>query len=189
MARGALGGTLMSVDRNSPPDGPGETAVRPGRTSVARFILVRIPHVICGVLLLAAIAINVSNVVGRYVFSAPVPWAEEALIYIVVWGVFISIGSITYQGLHLRMDLLVINVRGPFKTFLGGLTVVMMLACAAFVIAQSAKIVQLYIASGETSMGAKVPLVYPHTALLVGFSLMILAALIRFRSYLTGKFD
>ena len=64
-----------------------------------------------------------------------------------------------------------------------------MVACAAFVIVQSLKIVELYITNGETSMGAKVPLVYPHTALLVGFALMIVAALIRFRCYLTGKFD
>ena len=118
----------------------------------------------------------------------PVPWAEEALIYIIVWGVFISIGSITYQGLHLRMDLLVSNVRGPFKMFLGGLTVMLMVACAAFVIVQSVQIVELYITNGETSMGAKVPLVYPHAALLVGFALAV-AALVRFRCYLTGKFD
>jgi TRAP-type C4-dicarboxylate transport system permease small subunit len=180
---------FMSEGSNSQPDGPAAPPVQPEQPSIARFILVKIPHVICGVLLLAAITINVSNVVGRYVFSAPVPWAEEALIYLIVWGVFISIGSITYQGLHLRMDLLVINVRGPFKMFLGGLTAVMILVCSSFVIVQSFKIVRLYITNGETSMGAKVPLVYPHSALLVGFSLMVVAALIRFRSYLTGKFD
>ena len=34
------------------------------------------------------------------------------MIYIIIWGVFISIGSITYQGLHLRMDLLVSGREG-----------------------------------------------------------------------------
>jgi hypothetical protein len=38
-------------------------------------------------------------------------------------------------------------------------------------------------------MGAKIPLVFPHTALLVGFAFLAAAALIRFRCYLTGKFD
>lgn len=179
----------MSERGQSQPDRPAAPAGSPEQPSIARFILVQIPRVICGVLLLAAIAINVSNVIGRYVFSAPVPWAEESLIYIIVWGVFISIGSVTYQGLHLRMDLLVLSVRGPFKMFLGALTVVTMLACASFMVVQSFKIVQLYFMSGETSMGAKVPLIYPHSALLVGFGLMIVAALIRFRCYLTGKFD
>lgn len=157
--------------------------------AIARFILVKVPHFVCGALLLAAIAINVSNVVGRYVFSAPVPWAEEALIYIIVWGVFISLGSITYQGLHLRMDLLVLGASERVKMFLGGLTVVLIIACSIFVLLQTSKIVQLYLGSGETSMGAKIPLFIPHSALLVGFILMAVAAIIRFRSYLTGKFD
>ena len=79
----------------------------------------RIPFAICGVLLLAAIAINVANVIGRYVFDAPVSWAEEVLSYMIIWGVFIAVGAITYQGLHLRMDLLVLSVRGWFKPFAG----------------------------------------------------------------------
>jgi TRAP-type C4-dicarboxylate transport system permease small subunit len=181
---------MSMTEVHSPaPDRPVEPPPPPRTTSLTQLILVKIPHVICGVLLLAAIAINITNVVGRYVFSAPLNWAEEAMIYILVWGVFICIGSVTYQGLHLRMDLLVMTLRGRAKMLLGGLTVVMMIACAIFVMLQTSKIVQLYISNGETSMGAKVPLVYPHSALLVGFFLMVVAALIRFRSYLTGKFD
>ncbi len=149
----------------------------------------RIPHVICGLLLLAAIAINVANVVGRYVFSRPVDWAEEVLIYLIVWGVFISVGSITYQGTHLRMDLLVMRVKGWLKGLLGGLTAVLMLGCSVFMLFQTWTVLRLYVASGETSMGAKIPLVIPHTALLVGFAGLAVAAIIRFRCYLTGKFD
>lgn len=159
------------------------------QTSIARFILVKIPHVVCGVVLLAAIAINIVNVVGRYVFSKPVDWAEEALIYLIVWGVFISVGSITYQGLHLRMDLLVMNIKGWLRACLGGLTALLMVTCSIFVMIQSFRILRGYLASGETSMGAKIPLIYPHTALFVGFGLLALAAIIRFRCYLTGKFD
>jgi len=159
------------------------------QSPVLQLILVRAPHIICGVLLLAAIAINFSNVVGRYVFAAPVPWAEEGLIYIIVWGVFLSIGSITYQGLHLRMELLVANVRPPLKTWLGVLVAVLLVVCSAMMMIQSTRILRLYIGNGETSMGAKVPLVYPHAALLVGFALTAFAALLRFRNYLTGKFD
>jgi TRAP-type C4-dicarboxylate transport system permease small subunit len=178
----------MSDVQNSQSSLPIEPAPEPP-VSLARFILVKIPHVICGVLLLAAIAINVTNVVGRYVFSRPVDWAEEVLIYLIVWAVFISLGSITYQGLHLRMDLLVTGVKGWLKTCLGGLTATLMVVCSVFMMVQTFGILRLYIASGETSMGAKVPLVYPHTALFVGFALLAAAALIRFRCYLTGKFD
>ena len=40
--------------------------------SLARLLFVRIPYLIGGALLLAAIAINMANVIGRYVFAAPV---------------------------------------------------------------------------------------------------------------------
>jgi TRAP-type C4-dicarboxylate transport system permease small subunit len=177
------------MSENSQSSGRSEPTVTGEQASPARFILVKIPHVLCGVLLLTAIAINFANVIGRYVFSKPVDWAEEVLIYMIVWAVFISLGSITYQGLHLRMDLLVLSVKGWFKMLLGGVTALLMVACSIFMLFQTFPILQFYIGNGETSMGAKIPLIYPHTALLVGFAGLAAAAIIRFRCYLTGKFD
>ena len=140
-------------------------------------------------ILLAAILINVSNVVSRYVFNAPVSWAEEVLSYMIIWGIFLAVGAITYQGLHLRMDLLVMNLRGIAAHLIGALTVILIIICSVFVMRQSMQILQLYAMTGETSMGARIPLIYPHTALLVGFFLMAAAAIVRVRSYWTGKFD
>ena len=58
-------------------------------------------------LFLVAVAINIINVIARYVFSDPIFWAEEVLIFIVIWTVFILVaGSITYRGAHLNMDLI-----------------------------------------------------------------------------------
>ena len=87
------------------------------------------------------------------------------------------------------MDLLVMRVRGNVARVLGALTAVLMIICAVFVLRQSYHILMFYIGNGETSMGARIPLVYPHAALLVGFILMAAAAVVRFRSYLTGRFD
>ena len=153
---------------------------------MARLLFVRIPFAICGVLVLAAVAINIANVVGRYVFDAPVSWAEEVMSYIIIWGVFIAVAAMTYQGNHLRMDLLVRHARGRSRARLGALTVVLIVFCSLFVMIQSFQIVQLYAATWETSMGARIPLVYAHAALLVGFFLMALAAIVRARNYLTG---
>lgn len=170
------------------PNAPPSPALSPAK-SLAQFVLVKVPFAICGVLLLAAIAINIANVVGRYVFGISVAWAEEVMSYIIIWGVFISIGSITYQGLHLRMDLLVLSVRGRLAMALGGLTVVLIIICSVFIMRQSFHVLTFYISNGETSMGARIPLEYPHAALVFGFFLMAVAAIVRFRSYLTGKFD
>ena len=37
--------------------------------------------------------------------------------------------------------------------------------------------------------GTDIPLVFPHLALLFGFSFMALAAMVRIRSYISGKFE
>jgi TRAP-type C4-dicarboxylate transport system permease small subunit len=165
-----------------------DSAVPPRSNSVAEFVLVKIPNIVCGSILLAAVAINVANVVGRYVFFRPIFWAEEVLMYMIIWGVFICAGSITYQGLHLKMDLLVINARGRFRMFLGGLTVCIALVCSPFMVVQAFRIVRNYLANGETSIAAQFPLAYTHAAILVGFVLMFVAAVLRFRTYLTGNF-
>ena len=154
----------------------------------AHFVFVKIPFAVCGVIVLTAVVINFANVVGRYVFDAPISWAEEVMSYMIIWGVFVAAGAITYQGNHLRMDLLVLTVRGGFARALGALTVVLMVCCAIFVLWQSLQIVRLYAMTGETSMGARIPLVYAHAAILAGFCLMALAAIVRFRAHLTGRF-
>jgi TRAP-type C4-dicarboxylate transport system permease small subunit len=175
---------MTDMPQASQPDGTPSPA-----SPLTHFIFVKIPFVICGIIMLAAIAINVSNVVGRYVFNAPVSWAEEVLSYMIIWGVFVAACAVTYQGGHLRMDLLVMNLRGLGAKLLGALTVALIVACAFFLMRQSYQIVQLYAMTGETSMGARVPLIYPHMALLVGFFLIAAAAIVRCRSYWTGKFD
>ena len=61
----------------------------PSKETIARkvesLIFVRIPHFLAGVLFFIAMLINIANVIGRYVFSAPVFWAEEVLVFIIVW--------------------------------------------------------------------------------------------------------
>lgn len=161
----------------------------PSSRSVARLILVDIPRIASGCILLAAVAINVCNVFGRYLFYRPLFWAEEVLMYLIIWGVFISAGSITYQGLHLKMDLLVINVRGKARMLLGGLSVALALACSAFMAVQAFKVARIYFNNGEESITAHFPLVYTHAAILVGFILMFAAAALRIRAYVTGKFE
>ena len=67
--------------------------------------LTRDPYLMTGTLFLGAIAVNIANVIGRYIFSAPIFWAEEVLVFIIVWSVFLAAATITYRGEHINMDL------------------------------------------------------------------------------------
>jgi TRAP-type C4-dicarboxylate transport system permease small subunit len=152
-------------------------------------LFVRIPHLVAGALLLASIAINLANVVGRYLLARPVFWAEEVLSFMMIWSVCVAVAAITYRGAHVSMDLFAARMPSRYRAFLGFLTVILSVACAAFVVTQSLRILALYLRTGEATMGARVPLVYAHSALLVGFGLLGVVALVRVRAYLSNTFD
>ena len=60
-----------------------------------------------GLILLLCIGINSANIVGRYVFLAPLPWAEEVLSFLIIWGVCLGASAVTYDRRHLAMDVFV----------------------------------------------------------------------------------
>lgn len=155
---------------------------------MARFAFVTVPSWILGTLMLTGIAINFANVVSRYLFGHALFWAEEVMVFITIWGVFVGMGAIAYNGDHLRMDLFSAWVRGPWRLVLNGFTAVALVACCVFALTQSVRVVALFVETGSVSVSAGVPKVIPHAALAAGFALTILAVVVRIRSYFTGKF-
>jgi TRAP-type C4-dicarboxylate transport system permease small subunit len=87
------------------------------------------------------------------------------------------------------MDLFAGRLRSSSRALLGLLTVILTVACSAFVVTQTLRILALYLSTGEATMAARVPLVYAHSAVLVGYALMGVVALIRVRAYVTSRFD
>lgn len=138
--------------------------------------------------MLAGVAINFANVVGRYLFGRALFWAEETMVFITIWGVFVGMAAIAYKGDHLGMDLLSQSIRGRWRTALNAAMAATLLACCAFVIVQSFQVVTLFARASQVSVAAGIPKAIPHAALLVGFALTAVAVLVRLRAYLTGKF-
>jgi TRAP-type C4-dicarboxylate transport system permease small subunit len=156
---------------------------------IEEIIFNKVPHVAAGTLFLLAAAINIVNVIARYVFSTPIFWAEEILIFIVIWGVFLVAGSITYRGGHLNMDLVYAGMSATWKRMINIAIALTLIACTLFTAAQSWKVVMLHYRNHGVTAGTDIPLVFPHSALLFGFIFMAIAAILRIRSYITGKFD
>lgn len=161
----------------------------PAPTSRTRFIFDTIPRTIAASLLLVAVVINFSNVVGRYLFRSPIFWADEVLVFLVIWCVFLCLTAITYNGGHLKMDLISSMLRGPWRIIANASVVALMLACGAVMVWHSTSVVQLLARTGQVSVGAGVPMALAHAAIPVGFALMILVILLRIRCYLTDRFD
>lgn len=168
--------------------GGGETPESRG-AAAARFVLSTLPMLLLGVLMLLAVAINLANVIGRYVFGHALFWAEESMVFIVIWGVFLGMVAFVYRGEFLCMDLFSSRARGWSRTALNIAMTACLLLAAAFVVTQSWKVVSLFINTGAVSVAAEIPKAIPHAAILFGFALVIVAVLVRLRAFLTGRFD
>jgi TRAP-type C4-dicarboxylate transport system permease small subunit len=155
---------------------------------MARFAFVTVPGWILGTLMLTGIAINFANVVSRYLFGHALFWAEEVMVFLTIWGVFVGIAAIAYNGDHLSMDLFSARLRGRWQLGRNVLMTLILLACCAFALIQSCRVVALFVQTGSVSVSAGVPKAIPHAALAVGFALTILAVVVRIRSYFTGRF-
>ena len=165
----------------TPPSGS-----KPGRLELVVFVTV--PRALMATLILAGIAINFANVVARYLFNFAIFWTEEILVFIVIWFVFIGAITVTYNGAHLRMDLISARLPGPWKAVLNVATAVAFLVLGVFMIPQSYEVISFLADANQVSVTASVPKEIPHSAILVGFVFMVLAVAVRLRAYITGRF-
>ena len=168
-------------DNGSESDGPA-----PPRA--LRVLFVSLPRALIAVLLLTGVAINFANVVSRYLFDFALYWAEEIMIFLIVWCVFIGAIAVAFNGANLRMDLISARIASPWKEVVNGLAALAFVVCGGFVVVQSFEVVTLFHGAGQVSVAAGVPMTIPHAALLVGFVFMVLAVLVRLRAYFLDRF-
>jgi TRAP-type C4-dicarboxylate transport system permease small subunit len=136
--------------------------------------------------MLTAVAINFANVVARYAFSAPIFWAEEAMVFLQVWCVLIGAGLITQAHGHLRLGAVEALAPAKVRRTLEVAAMALMVAIAALVAFISARVVLGMIASDQRSVALELPMALPYAALPVGFSLIALLALVRLWQLLRG---
>jgi TRAP-type C4-dicarboxylate transport system permease small subunit len=158
-------------------------------SKILTFGLLTVPKGILGTLILVGIAVNFANVVGRYVFFAPIIWAEEAMIFIMVWTVLSGAILASWDGGHLKMDFFSIMLPTPWKEILNFSSTTIFLMVCVFVLPQSFKVVDLMARLDQRSVILGMPMVIPHFAILLGFFLMFVAVAVRFRMYVTGSLD
>ena len=145
--------------------------------SVARLLLRDIPRVAIGIILLLCIGINAANIIGRYVFLAPLAWAEEVLSFLIIWGVCLGASAVTYDRRHLAMDVFVPLYPLWMRRALEGLILVTIVGFSAFTAMQAWKIVQIMARNGQVSITAEIPMTVPYSSFVVGFSMIVLAAI------------
>ncbi len=120
-------------------------------------------------LLLAAVALNLANVIARYAFGRPIIVTEEILQYANVWIVMLAAAGVTRLDAHLRLDVLVPTRWPKLRRILELAIAVLGAGLATFVVVQGLRIVALTYDVGQRSIAAGIPLAAVYLAIPIGF--------------------
>ncbi len=123
------------------------------------------------VLLLIAVAINFANIVGRYVFLVPIPWAEEVMLFLLVGIVFLGNSVVGFEGKQLRMDVLLQALPARVRRTLETLADVTMIVVCVALIVVGWPAIQMLAEFDQRSEAADIPLVIPQSLVPIGLGL------------------
>ncbi|WP_347310449.1 TRAP transporter small permease [Defluviimonas sp. SAOS-178_SWC] len=132
---------------------------------------------IVGGAMLLAVCILLANVFLRYTFAAPISWAEELAIRLVIWMVFVGCSILVREQGHLAIDLLPRSLSDRMR---GGLTILVWLISGAFLawllLVSSQHTINAY-RSGQVLPMLQLPIWLGYLAIPVGSLLMIVRIL------------
>jgi TRAP-type C4-dicarboxylate transport system permease small subunit len=136
-------------------------------------------RVASGLLLVASVAINFVNIIGRYFFSVSLQWAEEMMLFLMVGCVFLGIGLVGWSGRHIRMDVIISLLpprpRKAMEVFADLVVIVTSFALAIF----AWPVIHMLAAFDQRSEAANIPLVIPQAMVPIGLAVMALLVALR----------
>jgi TRAP-type C4-dicarboxylate transport system permease small subunit len=128
---------------------------------------------------IAAVLLNFTNVVGRYLFGLSLLGADEIQVFIMVGMTFLGAAVVTRRNQHLRMDVLVRFMPAWLRLVLRVAEQLLLLALAGFMLSQSWFYASRMLQIGRTSDMAGVPMWIPHGTVALGFALILIVTLWR----------
>jgi TRAP-type C4-dicarboxylate transport system permease small subunit len=146
--------------------------------------LLAVLRLAAGAMLVASVGINFANIIGRYLLSVSLSWAEEAMLFLMIGCVFLGAAPVGWMGRHIRMDVVISllppRARQAFEIFSDLVTIATCVALAVFAWPVMTMLAEL----DQRSASANIPMVLPQSALPVG--LLLMALLIGVRLWLYG---
>jgi TRAP-type C4-dicarboxylate transport system permease small subunit len=149
-----------------------------GLVKGVRWLLI-VTRTASGICLLASVAINFVNIIGRYFFSVSIPWAEEIMLFLMVGCVFTGCCAVAWEGRQIRMDVVVGMLPAKVRDLLALLSELVLIATSAAVTVFAWPVITQLAAFDERSQAANFPLVIPQAMIPIGYTLMGLLVAIR----------
>lgn len=126
----------------------------------------------------------------RHVMGSSLSWSEELARFCFIWLVYIGISYGVKKQRHIKVDVLLIILKGKQKLILNILANILFLGFAIFVIIYGYNISQQLLGWGQTSPALKIPMGLVYLASPVGMaftSIRIIQQLIKQIKALSGK--
>jgi TRAP-type C4-dicarboxylate transport system permease small subunit len=145
-----------------------------------------------GIVLIGLVLLNVVNALARATGSVMVG-ADEVLVFGMIWMVMIGMLLVTADRSHIALEILTARVGPRARCMLSMVTHTVMIGACGYAAVQSFGFIQRITATSQTSMALGMPMLIPHSALLIGFggtaiiAAMILVSDIRFLSQSGGS--
>ena len=136
-------------------------------------------RILAGGLLVASVALNFANVIGRYFFNYSIYWAEEVMLFLMVGCVFLGNGVVAWSGRQLRMDVIVAMMPAQVQKLLALLSELIFLLVAALIVVFSLPVIRDLWLFDQRSQSAEIPMAIPQAMVPIGLSLMALLVIVR----------
>lgn len=135
-------------------------------------------RMLLGAVLIGLVLLNVVNALARAT-GRVVIGVDEVLVFGMIWMVMIGMLLVTADRSHIALEILTTRVGSKARCMLSIVTHAVMIGACGYAAVQSFGFIQRITASGQTSMALGMPMLIPHSALLVGFAgTAIIAAMI-----------
>lgn len=149
-----------------------------GFTLAIRSLIATV-RVAASVLLVCSVLINFANIIARYFFHSAISWAEEVMLFLMIGCVFLGAASVTWAGIHIRMDIFVRMLPERMRHAVELLAELVFLATATALLAVGWPVIERLVAFDQRSMAANMPLAIPHSAIPIGLACMAVLTIAR----------
>lgn len=158
------------------------TAVNSG----LRVALVRVGDALshaCTLIAAASLAIivciNGANVVGRYFFSAPISWAEELMLFLMILTVFAGAVTVTWRQEHIKIDALLMRLSLKLRAIAILFTGLITLGALGTTIYSGGVVIMMLQTFDQRSDALEFPMWIAQSSAPVGLSLIVFLFLLR----------
>jgi C4-dicarboxylate transporter, DctQ subunit len=141
--------------------------------------LMTVLRVAAGAMLVASVGINFANIIGRYFLSVSIPWAEEAMLFLMIGAVFLGAAPVGWLGRHIRMDVLISMLPPRPRRYFEILSDLITIATCVMLAVFAWPVMTMLTELDQRSETANIPLVIPQGALPLGLLLMALLIAVR----------